>query len=92
LLVLSRKESESIRIGPVRLVVVQTLNDRVRLGFDGPRSVAIVRSELEDEVPFSPKQYTKDFLELLAVQLGLANAEEKLDQVADRVLSMMESK
>lgn len=47
MLVLSRKKHESIEIGDdVRLVVVEIRGDKVRLGFEAPPEVKILRSEL----------------------------------------------
>lgn len=50
MLVLARKEGESISIGDgIRVVVVRTRSGEVRLGIDAPRDVAVVRGELERE-------------------------------------------
>jgi carbon storage regulator len=47
MLVLSRKSGESIVIGGgVKLTVVEVRGDRVRLGFEGPREIAIHRQEV----------------------------------------------
>ena len=47
MLVLSRKVGESIVIdGGIKLTVIEVRGDRVRLGFDGPREVAIHREEV----------------------------------------------
>lgn len=47
MLVLSRKENESIRIGEnVVVKVVAIGNGRVRLAIDAPREISIVRGEL----------------------------------------------
>ena len=47
MLVLSRKIGESIIIdGGIKLTVIEVRGDRVRLGFDGPREVAIHREEV----------------------------------------------
>lgn len=90
MLVLSRKFSETVKVGPVEITVVEIRGDKVRLGFQAPRSIPIVRTELEEEEPFNPKQYAKDVLSLLAVQLGLLDVERKIESIADHVLEMME--
>lgn len=90
MLVLSRKFSETVRVGPVEVTVVEIRGDKVRLGFQAPRSIPVVRTELENEEPFNPRQYTKDVLSLLAVQLGLLDVESKVESIADQVLEMME--
>lgn len=48
MLVLSRKESEQIRLGDSIVVTVLTIaGDKVRLGIDAPRDVLVLRDELE---------------------------------------------
>jgi carbon storage regulator len=47
MLVLTRKKSEKIRIGPqVVITVVEIAGDRVRLGITAPTDVIITREEL----------------------------------------------
>ena len=50
MLVLSRKKNESIVIGDVTIVVVDIRGDRVRLGIDAPRDVAVHRREVLDAI------------------------------------------
>jgi carbon storage regulator len=51
MLVLTRREGQSIRIGPdVEVRVLRIDGDRVVLGFDAPREVMIARSERVTEV------------------------------------------
>jgi carbon storage regulator len=51
MLVLTRRPGQSIRIGPnVEVRVVRLEGDRVVLGIAAPRYVAVVRSELIEEV------------------------------------------
>jgi len=51
MLVLTRRPGQSIRIGPnVEVRVVRLEGDRVVLGIAAPRHVAVVRSELIEEV------------------------------------------
>ena len=47
MLVLSRKPGQSIIVGDARLTVRAINQNRVELVFEAPRSVLIVRSELE---------------------------------------------
>ena len=52
MLVLTRKVTESIKIGESIITIVRVSGDRVKVGIDAPSSVKIVRSELlkkEDE-------------------------------------------
>ncbi|MGN8817168.1 carbon storage regulator [Oribacterium sp. HCP28S3_H8] len=47
MLVLRRKKNDSILIGDnIRLTVVETAADGVRLAIDAPKSVSIIREEL----------------------------------------------
>lgn len=51
MLVLTRRANQAIRIGPnVEVRVVRIEGDRVVLGIAAPRHVAVVRSELIEEV------------------------------------------
>ncbi len=51
MLVLTRRANQAIRVGPnVEVKVVRIEGDRVVLGIVAPRHVAVVRSELVDEV------------------------------------------
>jgi carbon storage regulator len=48
MLVLSRKENESIIIeGHIKVTVMEIRGDKIRLGIDAPRDVAVWREELE---------------------------------------------
>jgi carbon storage regulator len=51
MLVLTRRSGQSIRIGPaVEVRVVRIEGDRVVLGIAAPRHIAVVRSELVEQV------------------------------------------
>ena len=49
MLVLSRKVGETIRIGDICLKVTSINGSRVKLGFEGPTDVQILRGELVQE-------------------------------------------
>jgi len=52
MLVLSRRESERIRLGDSIIVtVVRVAGDRVRLGSEAPRDVVVLRDELQPHPP-----------------------------------------
>ena len=56
MLILHRKQGETILIGDVKITVVKTTEGRVKLGFDAPEDVRILRGEipekpLKDEQP-----------------------------------------
>lgn len=51
MLVLSRKENESILIGDnIRVVVIEVRGDKVRLGIEAPRDVAVHRHEIYEAI------------------------------------------
>lgn len=60
MLVLSRKPGESVVIGGnITVTVVEVKGNRVRLAFDAPGDVRILRSELVAEASADPDLLTK---------------------------------
>ncbi len=54
MLVITRKVGEELRIGEnIRVTVVETNKDRVKIGIDAPPDVRIIRSELFDTEKFN---------------------------------------
>jgi carbon storage regulator len=52
MLVLSRKESQRIRLGDsIVITIVKISGDKVRVGIDAPSSVLVLRDELEARQP-----------------------------------------
>jgi carbon storage regulator len=52
MLVLSRRESERIRLGEsIVVTVVKVAGDRVRLGIEAPADVVVLRGELKPHEP-----------------------------------------
>ena len=48
MLVLSRKETERLRLGDdIVLTIVRVSGDRVRLGIEAPQNIVILREELD---------------------------------------------
>ena len=57
MLVLSRKERESIRLGDsIRITIVRLSGDRVRLGIEAPTDLIVLREELEKKGKSVPTQ------------------------------------
>jgi carbon storage regulator len=55
MLVLSRRESERIRLGnSIVVTVVRVSGDKVRLGIEAPPDVVVLREELEPRVRQEP--------------------------------------
>ncbi len=57
MLVLSRKPGEQLRIGTdVTVTLLEVSGNRVRLGIEAPRQVAVLRDELQDvSAPARPR-------------------------------------
>ena len=54
MLVITRKNGEGLLIGEnVRVTVVETAKDRVKIGIDAPSDVRIIRNELFDTEKFN---------------------------------------
>jgi len=54
MLVLSRKESERIRLGDsIVVTIVRVSGDKVRLGIEAPPDVLVLRDELKPHAPVS---------------------------------------
>ncbi len=52
MLVLSRRETERIKLGDsIVVTVVRVTGDRVRLGIEAPRDVRVLRCELNGQAP-----------------------------------------
>jgi carbon storage regulator len=62
MLVLSRRESERIKLGDsIVLTVVRVAGDRVRLGIEAPADVRVLRGELEPQTA-PPSSWTPSSL------------------------------
>ena len=55
MLVLSRKESQRIRLGDsIVITIVKISGDKVRVGIEAPANVLVLRDELEPRDPAAP--------------------------------------
>lgn len=55
MLVLSRKESQRIRLGEsIVITIVKISGDKVRVGIEAPNNVLVLRDELETRDPAAP--------------------------------------
>jgi carbon storage regulator len=55
MLVLSRKESERIRLGDsIVVTIIRVSGDKVRIGIDAPADVLVLRDELKPHEPAPP--------------------------------------
>jgi carbon storage regulator len=63
MLVLSRRESERIRLGDsIVVTVIRVVGDRVRLGIEAPSNVLVLRDELEPRPDERPLTLAADLL------------------------------
>ena len=81
MLVLSRKQGESVMIGDAEVEVVRCGNGGVRLGIKAPDSVRVLRSELRDDPkyqgPYSGPHHSNESRKSegpLAAEMELAKA------------------
>ena len=52
MLILTRGEGQVITIGDnIRVTIVEVRGDKVRVGIDAPRDVAVMRAEVLDKTP-----------------------------------------
>jgi carbon storage regulator len=60
MLVLSRKESERIRLGDsIVVTIVRVSGDKVRLGIEAPPDVLVLRDELKPHAPAAQTEEKK---------------------------------
>jgi carbon storage regulator len=65
-LVLTRKNGESIKIGDdIEITIVSSKNDQVKIGIKAPRNVDIFRQEVYEQILQENQQATKDISSLL---------------------------
>ena len=51
MLILTRKAGESIRIGPdIKVQVLEVKGNQIRIGVDAPRSIAVHREEVFEQI------------------------------------------
>ena len=72
MLVLSRKESERIRLGDsIVLTIVRVSGDKVRLGIEAPPNVLVLRDELQIHAP-QPEEVVSEAAPLMVPQAKVA--------------------
>jgi carbon storage regulator len=60
MLVLSRKNKETIHIGDAKITITHIGPSRVKIGIEAPPSVRILRGELEDELRSKESSLSSD--------------------------------
>jgi carbon storage regulator len=66
MLVLTRKNGESIKIGDdIEITIIHSKNDQVKIGIKAPKNIEILRQELFEETQKENTQASKDIGDLL---------------------------
>ena len=72
MLILRRKKNESILIGDnIRLTVIETAADGVRIAIDAPKHISILREELSHAEEENRSDVAKDHNAIFSLQSGL---------------------
>ena len=72
MLILRRKKNESILIGDnIRLTVIETAADGVRIAIDAPKHISILREELSHAEEENRSAVAKDHNAIFSLQSGL---------------------
>lgn len=50
MLILSRKIDESIRIGDIKVTIINIQRDKVKLGIEAPKNIPVHREEIYNEI------------------------------------------
>ena len=70
--ILRRKKNESILIGDnIRLTVIETAADGVRIAIDAPKHISILREELSHAEEENRSAVAKDHSAIFSLQSGL---------------------
>jgi carbon storage regulator len=68
MLVLSRKQGESIKIGDnIELVVLEVKGDQIKIGIQAPKNVEIWRKELYEEIQSENASAISDVKDLFSI-------------------------
>lgn len=66
MLVLTRKNGESIKIGDdIEITIISSKNDQVKIGINAPKNVEVFRQEIYEQILKENQEATKDISGLL---------------------------
>jgi carbon storage regulator len=66
MLVLTRKNGESIKIGDdIEITIISSKNDQVKIGINAPRKIEVFRKEILEEIQAENEQASKDISSLI---------------------------
>lgn len=65
-LVLTRKNGESIKIGDeIEITIISSKNDQVKIGINAPKNIDVFRKEIIDQIQSENEQASKDISSLI---------------------------
>jgi carbon storage regulator len=66
MLVLTRKNGESIKIGDeIEITIISSKNDQVKIGIHAPTNVEVFRKEIYEQILTENQKASKDISELI---------------------------
>ncbi|HAQ06121.1 MAG TPA: carbon storage regulator [Bacillus bacterium] len=66
MLVLSRKNGETIKIGDdIEITIVSSKNDQVKIGIKAPKNIEILRKEIYEQIQEENQQASKDISSII---------------------------
>lgn len=66
MLVLTRKNGESIKIGDeIEITIISSKNDQVKIGINAPKNIDVFRKEIIDQIQSENEQASKDISSLI---------------------------
>lgn len=66
MLVLTRKNGESIKIGDdIEITIISSKNDQVKIGIKAPKNIDVFRSEILEQIKTENEQASQDISSLL---------------------------
>ena len=66
MLVLTRKNGESIKIGEdIEITIISSKNDQVKIGIKAPKNIEVFRKEILEQIQSENEQASKDITSMI---------------------------
>jgi carbon storage regulator len=66
MLVLTRKNGESIKIGDdIEITIISSKNDQVKIGIEAPKNIEVFRTEIYEQILAENKQASHDISSII---------------------------
>jgi carbon storage regulator len=66
MLVLTRKNGESIKIGDdIEITIISSKNDQVKIGIKAPKNIEVFRKEILEQIQSENQQASKDISSMI---------------------------